>query len=201
MSTLVRPTPVQPAINHDKLPILGIFCYGVTAASYAVDKLPLFSINLHLLAIIIMLGAIGQIFAGLKAMKDSPLRAVAFTGCGLFWLSILALDLLPMAGYGEAPGPIPMMGYFAMWGMFSLIICQGLEQLTRISRVVFALMTFFLLALSLAYATESTAFMHSAALIGLASSLPGIFLGLRSISSETLLMLHIGLPRSGKIRS
>jgi len=195
-----QPSPARPAALCNSIPVLGLFSYGVTAACYAADKLPLLSINLHLLAIIIMLGAVGQISAGLNALKSNPLRAIAFTGFGLFWLSILALDILPRAGYGSVPGPIPMLGYFAMWGMFSLIICQGLEQLVRISRVVFALMTAFLLALAMAHATQNTSFLHSAGLIGLASALPGIYLGLRHMGEEAI---HLFQPAvaSDKIRS
>ena len=196
----IPPAPVRSADNIG-MPVLGLFCYGVTAASYAADKLPVISPNLHLLAVIIMLGAVGQISAGLNALKSNPLRAIAFTGFGLFWLSVLALDILPRAGYGSIPGPIPMMGYFAMWGLFSLIICQGLEQLTRTCRVVFALMTAFLLMLALAQATDNTAFLHSSALIGLASSLPGLYLGLRHTSGEALHLFHPEMVRSGKIRS
>lgn len=197
----VRPQPANRAGKSAALPVLGLFCYGVTAASYALDKLPVVSLNLHVLAIVLMLGAVGQISAGLNALKGAPLRAIAFTGSGLFWLSILALDILPRAGYGSNPGPLPMMGYFAMWGMFSLIICQGLEQLTRTCRTVFAMMTAFLLGLALAHATGSTAMLHAAALIGLASSLPGGYLGLRHAAGETLQLFHLELARSGKMRS
>lgn len=194
------PVPTSPVCTHESIPVLGLFCYGITAASYAIDKLPVLSINLHLLAIIIMLGAIGQISSGLNSLKSNPLRAIAFTGFGLFWLSILALDILPRDGYGEIPGSIPMMGYFAMWGIFSLVICQGLEQLTRTCRVVFALMTAFLLTLAMAQATGNTAILHGSSLIGLASSLPGIYLGLRYLSSEVRHLFQPGLARAGKIR-
>jgi hypothetical protein len=198
----ISPQPsasIIPTGTLDNLPVFGLFCYSITAASYAADKLPVLPINLHLLAIMIMLGAVGQISAGLNSLKCNPLRAIAFTGFGLFWLSVLALDILPRAGYGSVPGPIPMMGYFAMWGMFSMVICQGLEQLTRICRVVFALMTAFLLMLALAHATENTALLHSSALIGLASSLPGLYLGLRYIGGEALHLFQPEMARSGKI--
>ena len=195
------PKPLRPKSNPDNLPVFGLFCYGITVASYADDKLPVISLDMHLLAIIIMLGAIGQISAGLNTINSNPLRAIAFTGFGLFWLSILALDILPRAGYGAAPGQIPMMGYLAMWGMFSLIICQGLEQLTRICRIVFAMMTAFLLLSALAHATDNTAFLHSSALLGLASSLPGLYLGMRYISGEALQLFQPEMVRSGKIRS
>lgn len=196
-----QPSPARPAAHCNNIPVLGLFSYGVTAACYAADKLPLLSINLHLLAIIIMLGAVGQISAGLNALKSNPLRAIAFTGFGLFWLSILALDILPRAGYGSVPGPIPMMGYFAMWGMFSLIICQGFDQLTRTCRTVFAMLAAFLLMLAMAHAAGSTAILHGSALVGLTSSLPGLYLGLRYVSGEALCLLQPAVVKSGRIRS
>jgi len=181
-----QPAPTRPADKHDNIPVLGLFCYGVTASIYAADKLPSLSLNLHLLTVIIILGAIGQIYAGLKPLRKSPLRAIAFTGLGLFWISILALDILPRAGYGLVPGPIPMMGYFAMWGMFCLIMSQGLEQQTSLFRMVFAMATAFLLLLATAQAIESTTFMLISATFGLASGLPGLYLGMRHINIEAL---------------
>ncbi len=195
-----HPAAAKPVSKPGNLPVLGLFCYSVTAVSYALDTFPVWSLNLHLMAVILMLGAIGQISAGLNALKSSPLRAIAFTGSGLFWLSILALDILPRAGYGSIPGPIPMMGYFAMWGMFSLIICQGLEQLTRICRLVFAMMTAFLLMLAMAHATDSDTFLYIAAFVGLISSLPGFYLGMRHVSSEVRQLFHMELAGSGKMR-
>jgi len=93
-----------------------------------------------------------------------------------------------------------MMGYFAMWGMFSLIICQGLEQLTRICRLVFAMMTAFLLMLAMAHATDSDTFLYIAAFVGLISSLPGFYLGMRHVSSEVRQLFHMELAGSGKMR-
>lgn len=201
--------PPRPAVASAKapgqpsreLPVLGLFCYSLTVASYAFDKLPFAPWNLHLLAVILMVGAVGQITSGLNALKERPLQATAFTGFGLFWLSILALDILPRAGYGSLPGAIPMMGYFAMWGLFSLIICQGLERLSRICRSVFALMTAFLLLLAVAHVVAHPAVLHAAALVGLASCLPGFYLGLRQIGKEAITFLSPAPVRSGKVRS
>jgi len=206
----MRVTPTQPGEqpatgnkndSSVSLPVLGLFCYGVAAASYSLDKLPVMNLDLNLLAIILMLGSAGQIATGLSALRNDSLRAIAFTGFGLFWLSILALDILPRAGYGSAPGAIPMMGYLGMWGMFSLIICQGLEQLAKVSRVVFAMLTAFLLLLAMAQVTDNTALLHSSALLGLASSLPGLYLGLRHAGKEAAHLVHHDGVHSEKIGS
>ncbi len=187
-------TPVSPA-RQENPPSLGLFCNGLATISYAFDSLPFALLDLHLLAIVLMLGASGMIVAGLGALKTNPLRALAFTGFGLFWLSILALDILPRAGFGNLPGAIPTSGYLVMWGLFSLIICQGYEQLTRISRVVFALMTLFLLLLSAAHATGNTALFHSAGLVGIASGLPGLLLGCRSLLQEGVQLFYAQMAR------
>jgi succinate-acetate transporter protein len=197
----LAPPPVEPATKEGRLPVLGLASYGITVACYSLDKLPVVSMNLHLLAIVLMLGAAGQISAGLNTLKSSPIRAIAFTGFGLFWLSILALDILPRAGYGSIPGPIPMMGYFAMWGMFSLIICQGLEQITKTCRAVFAMMTAFLLMVAMSFAFNSTALLHSAALVGLVSSLPGLYMALRFIGNESVNLFHSEITGSSKVNS
>lgn len=186
--------PAAPA-RPDSLPILGLFCHGLATLSYACDNLPLAPLDLHVLALVLMIGASGLIVAGLGALKNTPLRALAFTGFGLFWLSVLALDILPRAGFGNLPGTIPMTGYLAMWGLFSLIICQGHEQLTRASRMVFALMTVFLLLLSAAHATANTALFHSAGLIGIASGLPGLLLGCRHLLLEGMQLFFAQMAR------
>lgn len=200
VSPIAASKPTEPASHLDNLPVLGLFSYSMTAACYALDKLPAISFNLHLLAIILLLGAVGQISAGLNALRRKPLRAIAFTGFGLFWLSILALDILPRAGYGSEPGPLPMMGYFAMWGVFSLIICQGFDQLTRTCRTVFAMMAAFLLMLAVAHVAGSTAILHGSALVGLTSSLPGFYLGLRFAGNEAICLLQPEVVKSGKLR-
>ncbi len=195
-----RPAPTKTTDRSDNTPVLGLFFYGVTAACYAADKLPILSFNLHLMAVIIIIGAIGQIYAGLNTLSKNPLSAIAFTGLGLFWLSILALDILPKAGYGLVTGPIPMMGYFTMWGMFTLLLSQGLEQQTRIFRMVLVLITAFLIILAMAHVTGGTTFLLISALLGLASSLPGLYLGLRHINIETVQLFQPEAARSSKIR-
>ena len=92
-----------------------------------------------------------------------------------------------------------MMGYFAVWGMFSLIICQGFDQLTRTCRTVFAMLAVYLLMLALAHAAGSTAILHGAALVGLTSSLPGLYLGLRYLVNETICLLQPAVVKSGKV--
>ena len=178
--------PLAP--NHTTLPApaFGLFCFGMTAALFAFKQLPVPQLEIHILSLLMVFGALGQILTGVTALRINPLRAVAFTAFGLFWLSLLAVELLPAAGYGQRPGAMAQAGYLVMWGMFSLILAQGAENLARTCRLVFALLTVFLLLLALAQFTGSITLLHAAAVVGIACSLPALVFGIRQGYQEVL---------------
>jgi hypothetical protein len=157
-------------------------------------------LEIHGLSLLMMAAALGQIITGLSTLRSNALRAVAFTGFGLFWLSVLAVELLPAAGYGQSPGPVPQAGYFAMWGVFSLILAQGVGALTRTCRLVFALLTAFLLLLALAHFTGSVTLHHSAAVVGFACSLPALICGVRQGWHEVARLFVPGRTQPQRIR-
>jgi len=193
-----QPPPQLIGDRPRATPLFGLLALGLCSATYAFDQLPLYAIDLRAMAVVLFLGALGQIGSGLSSLKKNPLSAVAFTGFGLFWLSVLALDILPRAGYGKLPGTLPMVGYLAMWGLFSLIICQGHESISRVCRLVFTMQTSFLLLLAIALATDNTAVLHAAAALGLACGLPGISLGLHHFWKETAMALQPEMSRPNK---
>jgi len=192
--------PASPGARAIPAPAFGLFCFGITAALFALKQLPVPQLEIHLLSLLMMAGALGQIITGLTALRSNTLRAVAFTGFGLFWLSVLAVELLPAAGYGQAPGTLAQAGYFAVWGLFSLIIAQGVDSLARTCRVVFALLTAFLLLLALAHFTGSVTLHHSAAMVGFACSLPGLFTGVRRAWQELARLVIPGRVQAQRVR-
>jgi len=192
--------PVRPGAPAIPVPAFGLFCFGITAALFALKQLPVPQLEIHILSLLMMAGALGQILTGLTALRVNPLRAVAFTAFGLFWLSLLAIELLPSAGYGQSPGLLSQAGYFAMWGMFSLILAQGAENLARTCRLVFALLTAFLFLLALAHFTGSVTLLHTAAVVGCVCSLPGLICGVRQGSQEVLRLLNPGRAQAQRVR-
>jgi succinate-acetate transporter protein len=192
--------PVHGGAPTITVPAFGLFCFGITTALFAIKQLPVPQLEIHTLSLLMIAGALGQILTGLTALRVNPLRAVAFTAFGLFWLSLLAIEVLPSAGYGHSPGPLSQAGYFAMWGMFSLILAQGAENLARSCRLVFALLTVFLLLLALAHFTGSVTLHHTAAVIGFACSLPGLICGVRQGSREVLNLVNPGRAQAQRVR-
>ena len=195
----VAPRPADRGEAAITLPAFGLSCFGVTAALFALKQLPVPQLDIHIVSLVMMAAALGQIVAGLTALRINPMRAVAFTGMGLFWLSMLAVELLPAAGYGQVAGKEALAGYFTMWGLFSLIIAQGVDSLARTCRVVFALLSAFLLCLALGYFTGSVTLLHSAAVAGLACSLPALVCGIRQGWQELLRLLVPGRVQTQRV--
>lgn len=189
-----------PSPQNLPAPAFALFCFAVCIGLFALRQLPVPQPGVHTMAVCMMLAAAGQIINGLTALKSNPLRAVAFTGFGLFWLSIVAIELLPGAGYGAILGPLPLVGYLAMWAVFCLILAQGTDNLTRACRMTFALLAVFLFLLSLGHVTGSVTALHSAALVGFAGSLPGLLGGMRQAWREILPSLQPGEVQASRAR-
>src|SRR5512139_1433840 len=71
-STPATWTPGEAAIT---VPAFGLFCFGITAALFALRQLPVPQLEIHLLSLVMFGGALGQILAGLTALRVNPLRA------------------------------------------------------------------------------------------------------------------------------
>ena len=181
-------------------PAFALFCFAVCIGLFALRQLPIPQPGVHTLATCMVLAAAGQIINGLGSLKSNPLRAVAFTGFGLFWLSVVAIELLPGAGHGAMLSPLPLAGYLAMWGVFCLILAQGNDNLTRTCRVTFSLLAVFLFLLSLAHLTGSITALHSAALVDFACSLPGLSGGVSQLYRELLTSLQPGAVQTSRLR-
>ncbi len=99
----------------------------------------------------IFMGGLAQIFAGLQEWKkNNTFGATAFTAYGAFWLSLVAIVIIPATGFGTAfkQGEGAMGWYLVMWGLFTLFMFFGTLKLSRVLQVVFFTLTvlFFLLA-------------------------------------------------------
>lgn len=191
---------VVPGRSVSQPPVLGLFSYGIAACIFAMAQLPLFDINLRLLCAVLFIAALSQVIAGISALKKNSFQGIAFCGIGLFWITMLAFDILPHAGYGFVPAPLTMVGYLVFWGLFSLIISQGVGDLTRVCRLVFSLFMAFLMLLATSYATGNPLLLKGAALVGIMSGLPGILVGLQHLYRESLKNCMPELTNTGKTR-
>ena len=81
--------------------------------------------------------------------------ATAFTSYGSFWLTLIALMVLPKLGFAADSGA-SMAAYLTVWGAFTVVMFVGTLKLNRTLQIIFgsASLLFFLLAYGKASGNE-----------------------------------------------
>ena len=129
---------------------LGLMGFGMTTVLLNLHNAGFFGMDSMILAMGIFYGGIAQVIAGMMEWKKgNTFATTAFVSYGMFWLSLVALILLPKSNCINAPSELAMASYLFMWGIFTLFLFIGTLRITRALQVVFGSLTilFFLLAL------------------------------------------------------
>src|SRR5512143_4045074 len=99
---------------------LGLMGFGMTTVLLNIHNAGFFPIDSMILAMGIFYGGIAQVIAGiLEFRKGNTFGVTAFTSYGLFWLTLVALLIMPQFGWAAAAkSPNGFMGwYLFMWGL------------------------------------------------------------------------------------
>lgn len=130
---------------------LGLFGFGLTTILLNLHNAGLYDLNSMIIGMGIFVGGLAQIMAGLQEWKkNNTFGATAFTSYGFFWLTLVAIWLLPRSNLGVNSSTSFSMGWFLLfWGLFTLGMFIGTLKFNRALQVVFASLAilFFLLAL------------------------------------------------------
>ncbi len=105
---------------------LGLMGFGMTTILLNLHNIGMFPMDGIILAMGIFYGGIAQIFAGLlEYKKGNTFGLTAFTSYGSFWLTLVALLLLPKMGLAEATEAHFLGVYLGLWGIFTLFMFFG----------------------------------------------------------------------------
>lgn len=129
---------------------LGLLAFGLTTVLLNLHNAGIFEMNSMILAIGIFYGGIAQIIAGImEAKKGNTFGLVAFVSYGSFWLTLVALIVMPKMGWIPPASESAMVAYLIMWGIFTALLFFGTLRISRSLQFIFATLTilFFLLAL------------------------------------------------------
>ncbi len=176
--TIIKDTTANPAP-------LGLLGFGMTTVLLNLHNAGLYGMDSMILAMGIFYGGLAQIIAGIMEWKkNNTFGATAFTSYGLFWLSLVALIVLPKTGWIPAPVNMAMGFYLLTWGIFTLIMFLGTLKLNRALQFVFLSLAtlFFLLAIS--DFTGSAPVKHIAGVEGIICGLSAIYTGLAQVLNE-----------------
>lgn len=131
---------------------LGLLGFGMTTVLLNLHNAGLYELNSMIIGMGIFVGGIAQVIAGiLEWKKNNTFGATAFTAYGSFWISLVAIWLLPRTsmGAGLKSDEVAMGWYLLMWGIFTAYMFIGTLKLNRALQTVFGSLIVLFLLLSL----------------------------------------------------
>ncbi len=164
---------------------LGLLGFGLTTVLLNLHNAGLFPLDSMILAMGIFYGGIGQVIVGIMEWKkNNTFGATAFTSYGLFWLTLVALIILPQTGYAAKPTAASMTAYLIMWGLFSAGLFVGTFKLNGKLQVVFGLLVVLFFLLALGDATGNPQIKTLAGFEGIICGLSAMYAGLSQVLGE-----------------
>ena len=165
---------------------LGLLAFGMTTVLLNLHNAGFFELNSMILAMGLCYGGLAQVIAGIMEWKKgNTFATTAFISYGFFWLSLVALLLLPATGASKGPDEVAMSAYLAMWGLFTAGLFVGTLKINRALQVVFATLVvlFFLLAIG-DYTAAGPKFRHFTGSEGIVCGAAAIYTGLALVLNE-----------------
>ena len=129
---------------------LGLVAFGMTTVLLNLHNAGLINLGSMVLAMGIFYGGIAQVIAGIMEWKKgNTFGTTAFISFGFFWLSLVALLIMPVKSIAAENDNTAMIAYFIIWGIFTLCLFFGTLKANRALQFIFASLAllFFLLAI------------------------------------------------------
>ena len=177
-STVIKDTTANPAP-------LGLFAFGMTTVLLNLHNAGLLGFTSMILAMGLCYGGTAQVIAGIMEWKkNNTFGTTAFISYGFFWLSLVAIFVLPKLDPAWAPDANSLGAYLALWGLFTLGLFIGTFRLNRALQVVFGTLTilFFLLAIGKFWPSEGLE--HFTGYEGIFCGLSACYAGLAGVLNE-----------------
>lgn len=166
---------------------LGLMGFGMTTVLLNLHNAGLFPMDGMILGMGIFYGGVAQVIAGIMEWrKGNTFAATAFTSYGMFWLTLVAILVLPKANLGvAAPDHLTAMpAFLAMWGVFTAVMFVGTLRISVALQVVFGSLTVLFALLALGDALESATITCIAGYEGLFCGFSAIYAGLAQVLNE-----------------
>ena len=178
-SLLIKDTTGNPAP-------LGLLAFGMTTVLLNLHNAGFFELNSMILAMGLCYGGLAQVIAGIMEWKKgNTFATTAFISYGFFWLSLVALLLLPATGASKAPDETAMAAYLAVWGLLTAGLFVGTLKINRALQVVFATLVVLFLLLAIGdYTAAGPAFRHFTGFEGIVCGVAAIYTGLAQVLNE-----------------
>lgn len=143
MEQIIKDSTANPAP-------LGLFGFGMTTILLNIHNAGFFELNAMIMGMGIFFGGLQQVIAGIMEWKKGNIFGMsAFTSYGFFWLTLVALWILPLFGITKPDGNA-MGCYLGLWGLFTLAFFIGTLNGNTIGKLIFGSLVILFILLSVA---------------------------------------------------
>ncbi len=165
---------------------LGLLAFGMTTVLLNFANAGIYELSSMVLAMGIFYGGLAQLIAGaLEWKKNNTFGMTAFISYGMFWLSLVALVIMPgMFPKIAGPNATGMAVYLGLWGLFTLVMFIGTLKINRALQVVFGTLVILFVLLALAETTGSADIHMAAGYEGIFCGLSAMYTGLAQVLNE-----------------
>ncbi len=164
---------------------LGLMGFGMTTVLLNLHNTGFYGLDSMILAMGIVYGGVAQVLAGImEFQRGNTFGTTAFTSYGLFWLSLVALKLLPSTGLWIGPTANAMAAYFFMWGLFTFVMFFGTLKTSRALQFVFMSLAVLFFLLTTKELTGNTSVGILAGYEGIICGLSAVYLALAEVINE-----------------
>lgn len=164
---------------------LGLFGFGMTTVLLNLHNAGIFEMNSMILAMGIFYGGIAQVIAGiLESKKNNSFGMTAFISYGFFWLTLVALKVMPKLGWIPAASGTGMIAYLCVWGLFTFLLFLGTLKISKALQFVFASLTILFFLLAAGDATGNAGLKTFTGYEGIVCGLSAIYTGTATLLNE-----------------
>jgi succinate-acetate transporter protein len=165
---------------------LGLFGFGMTTVLLNLHNAGFYKMNAMILAMGICYGGTAQVIAGIMEFrKNNTFGLTAFTSYGFFWLSLVALILLPKIDPTFKADDTAMGSYLAVWGLFTFGLFIGTFRLSVALQVVFGTLVILFCMLAIGhFHPMGEGFEHATGFEGIFCGLAAFYTGLAQVLNE-----------------
>jgi succinate-acetate transporter protein len=180
--------PTTPVVVKDGIANpapLGLCAFGMTTVLLNIHNAGFTEMSSMILAMGIFYGGTAQVIAGvIEAKKNNTFGLTAFTSYGFFWLSLVALIVMPKLGWMEPASNGSMVAYLSMWGIFTFCLFFGTLRLNRALQFVFGSLTILFALLVWGDASGNATIKHLAGYEGIICGVSAIYTGIAGVLNE-----------------
>jgi len=164
---------------------LGLLAFGLTTVILNMHNAGWFAMGSVVFAMGIFYGGIAQVIAGIMEWKkNNTFGMTAFISYGFFWLSLVAVLVMPAVGWSSPVSPASLVGFFIVWLVFSVVMFGITLKLSKALQVVFGLLVILFLLLIAGNVLGNEFIIHVAGYEGIICGLSAMYAGLGQVVNE-----------------